>query len=161
MNWSLGIAIFGALLGVINTWFIFRKSAVRVKVLPKFYLSGVNEVLTFTDIEETSLSGQAARPDGICIIVQNLSEFPLTVNEVGFLDKNSKDRFHLKDYFMGRGGQLPSRVESRSSIAIYSTGVFNEQNVHRRFKAAYVTTECGKRFIQSCKKLKLDQLGLL
>ncbi|NBZ96684.1 MAG: hypothetical protein EBR40_09720 [Proteobacteria bacterium] len=116
-------------------------------------------MLTYFDIKKTSLAGQPHNPDGLCIVVQNLSEFPLTVDEVGFLDKRSKDRFYLKDYFMGRGGQLPCRIESRSSITIYTTTAFNAQNIHHHFKAAYISTECGKRFTGSCKSLKLDQLS--
>jgi hypothetical protein len=160
MNWTLGVAIFGTILGVINTWFIFRKSTPRVRVTPKYYISNGSEILSYVDIEKTSLAGQTNRPSGLCIVIQNLSEFPLIVDEVGFLDKRSKDRFHLKDYFMGKGGQLPSKIESRSSITIYTTPAFNTQNVHHRFKEAYVSTECGKRFTGSCKRLQLDQLSL-
>ena len=160
MTWALGLAMFGALLSLVNTWFLFRKSTARVRVTPKYYISNGSEILSYADIEETSLAGQLNRPNGLCIVVQNLSEFPLTVDEVGFLDKRSEDRFHLKDYFMGRGGQLPCRIESRSSITIYTTTAFNAQNIHHHFKAAYISTECGKRFTGSCKRLKLDQLSL-
>ncbi len=159
MSWTLGLAIFGALLSLVNTWFLFRKSTTRIRVTPKYYIGNWNEILSYVDINRTSLAGKINRPDGLCIVVQNLSEFPITVSDVGFLDKHSQDRFHLKDFFIGNGGQLPQRVESRASITICTTGVFDAQNIHHRFKSAYITTECGKRITGSCKSMKLDQLN--
>lgn len=84
ISWSLGLAIFGALLSLINTWFLFRKSMPRVRVSPKYYINIGTEILSYIDIQKTSLAGQQNRPSGLCIVVQNLSEFPLMVDEVGF-----------------------------------------------------------------------------
>lgn len=128
---TLAIACVGAVLGIINTWKALDKDRPKLRVVPKqafgYGPSGVDE---------------RAR---LCIEVTNLSNFPLTVSEVGVLYHGTDSRGALVHHFMKNGETLPKRLEPRTSVSIYAYPNALDGNT-RSIKCAYANTDCGLTF---------------
>lgn len=132
MGWlegvTLGIALLGAALGIINTWHSLDQSRVKLKVLPAQAFS------------------VGAAPDNIdvSVTVTNLSSFPVTVNEVGFyfdgLAHNDK-RCVFTQPVLPDGGPWPRRLEPRSSVSVF--GELPDPAKGLKIRCAYARTDCG------------------
>jgi hypothetical protein len=85
--------------------------------------------------------GGECAPEMGCIEVTNLSAFPVNVREAGFTDGDPrmKTRAVILQPFVGDGGSLPRRLESRASVSLY----FHWEGLKRNIKTAYVLTDCG------------------
>jgi hypothetical protein len=122
---TLSIAVLGAILGLLNTWQNFDKARVKLIVRPKHAIpyGAADPRITF------------------CIEVTNLSSFPVTVSEVGVLYHRTSSRGAIIRPILADGGSWPRRLESRSSVTIYSQNPAEGSN--HRIRCAYATTECG------------------
>lgn len=129
MSWTevvtLGVAILGAFLGIVNTWQSWRRDRLRLRVTP---------------MNVISLDGRF----NFGIEVANLSTFPVSVNEVGFtLDGPSArhgDRAMISPV-PGDGGPWPRRLESREAVSLY----FDSRGVDgSRIGRAYAKTASGE-----------------
>ena len=114
-------AMIGTFLGVLNTWRSVSSDKVRLKVKP------VNIVAEDPRLEF-----------GIEVI--NLSQFPVTVREIGFLFSGTSKRTPIIEYMNRSGHRLPIRLEPRTSTVFY----FEKPNAipGHRFRCAYAQTDC-------------------
>lgn len=122
---TLAIALLGAVLGVINTWVALDRSRLKLKVVPAHAIPVVwiNQNIN------------------VGIQVTNLSDFAVTVREVGFLLSGTSNRMALISPILSDRGAWPRRLEPRSAVTVYGFQVPDEYA--RLIKCAYATTECG------------------
>jgi len=122
---TLAIALVGAVLGVINTWYGLDKARVKLKVVPAnaIPLGGANPALRF------------------CIEVTNLSGFPVTISDVGVFFRGTDSRGSFVMPVLLDGGAWPRRLEPRSSVTVYAQRP--ESTPKSRIKCAYARTQCG------------------
>ena len=149
MTWTqgitIGLALLGATLGVLNTWSQLSKNRVRLRVIPriafgigdaKFLVSGLTQ-----KAKEMLCS---ARPARLCIEVVNLSAFAVTIQDVGF-GCVDVERHSLVQPELSRAKSWPVRLESREAITAYATvGVFGLKPEIVKNAKAYAKTDCGK-----------------
>lgn len=133
---TLVVAILGAVLGVVNTWNSVNQQRLRIRVTPQHAIpfGGADTRLTF------------------CIQVTNLSSFPVTVAEVGFLYHGTTKKGAYIDPFVADMGPWPRRLEARESVTVYMESP-QSLNGHR-IKCAYVVTGCGERRLGTSGALK-------
>ncbi|MDZ7888356.1 MAG: hypothetical protein U5M72_03475 [Pseudomonas sp.] len=123
---TLSIAILGAVLGVISTWHALDRSRLKLKVRPAH-----------------AIPYGAANPNiNFCIEVTNLSDFAVTVKDVGFFYRGTNKRGAIIQPVLIDNGPWPRRLESRTSVTIYCQ--VGSTNIEKKIKAAYAITECGK-----------------
>jgi len=117
----------GAMLGVINTWHQMRRDKVRLKVVPK-------HVIPVGIIERAQLNF------GLEVI--NMSEFPVVIEDVGFLLVDGRHGTLATVPGMESNGKLPLRLEPRSS---YSKLFYVDQKAidWSEVRSAYARTQCG------------------
>lgn len=122
---TLAIAILGAVLGLINTWHAIDKKRVKIRVRPKHAIpvGAVDPRITF------------------CIEITNLSEFAITVDEVGVFYNGTDNRGAYTNPILIDGKSWPRRLEPRSSVTVY--GQPPEPKSGHSLKCAYARTECG------------------
>ncbi len=126
---TLGVALLGAALGVMNTWNAMSQRKVRLRVKPSFAIAIPH--------------GGAA----ICIDVVNLSAFTVTVTEVGFAPRFTRGslprRYVVPDPAFVDHKSWPRRLEPREAVTAYIDPASISD--HRRdFYKAYVRTSCGE-----------------
>ena len=121
----MGIAILGAVLGVINTLHSLDSSRVKLRVVPGHVIPG----------------GTAPRGVNIYVAITNLSTFPVTVNEVGFFYRGTDKRGVFVYPVVGDGGPWPRRLEPRSSVSVYDEAP--EALPGHAVRCAYARTDCG------------------
>lgn len=125
---TLGIALLGAVLGLMNTWQAISAGRVKLRVKPAFAIGYPHGESMFS------------------IEVVNLSSFPVTISEVGLtLGGNSlgQQRAAVTQPIMIDGGQWPRRLEAREAVSLY----FDPSSMGRSGKAigrAYARTACGE-----------------
>lgn len=121
---TLAIALLGAVLGIINTWHAIDRKRLKIQVTPQ------------------QLTSYALSIKGIdfCITVVNRSDFPVTINEVGFLYKGTKNRSALIPMLFD-DQTLPRRLEPRTDMTIYgkTTSIRRDQFIDY----AFAKTACG------------------
>ncbi|NHQ87731.1 hypothetical protein HA050_16560 [Iodobacter sp. HSC-16F04] len=124
-GFTLGIALVGAVLGIINTWHSLDKVRVKLKVVPAHAIpyGGTNELLQF------------------CIEITNLSAFPVTVNDAGVFFHGTAERGAIVAPVFTDNGHWPRRLEPRSSITVYSQ--MPRARLNHKIKCAYAKTQCG------------------
>ncbi len=122
---TLGIAILGAALGVINTWRSVDASRVKLKVTPGHAIS----------------VGAPAPLLEFYIAVTNLSTFPVTIEEVGVFYRGTQKRDVFPAQVFNDDGGWPRRLEPRSSVSVYAARPENLPG--HRIKSAYARTSCG------------------
>jgi len=122
---TLSIAIIGAILGIINTWYNLDKNRVKLKVLPShaFSIGNVNQDFNF------------------CISVTNLSSFAITIHEIGILYHDTDSRGAITYPIFLDSGKWPRKLEPRTSFSAYS--LLDKSNTSYKIKCAYAKTECG------------------
>ena|SRR6266446_6907678 len=76
------------------------------------------------------------------ISVTNLSAFPVTIREVGFISRDENKRFIMPGMF---GTVLPARMEPRTSKSFYFDPTFQVSEANQEAHAAYAQTDCGER----------------
>jgi hypothetical protein len=125
---TLGIAILGAILGIINTWHAIDTRRIKLKVVPA--------------LAEFQPSGEKS----ICVEVINLGAFPITVSDVGFLRRGTRARLAIIRPIILDEGSFPRRLEAHSAFTVHTTGVIDDPFTLRTIKCAYAKTQCG--FVQ-------------
>lgn len=122
---TLGIALLGAVLGIINTWHTIDTRRVKLRVTPK--------LATFYPSEEKTL----------CIEVVNLSAFPVTIGEIGFLSRWPTFRRPILRPITLNGGDFPRRLDSRSAFTAHTTDLMNDPETLSEIRCAFAKTDCG------------------
>ena len=121
---TLATAGVGAVLGIMNTWNAMNQQRVRIRVTPNFVMTLDRD------------------PLGVSIEVINLSAFPVTVAEVGFMASN-RGRMVVTNPSSYDGRSLPCRLEPRAAISIMfgprDSGIPNVA-----LGSAYARTACGR-----------------
>ncbi len=132
---TLGVALLGAALGVLNTWHTMTANRVRLRVRPGYAHA--------TDAQGRILSGVSP---SFYIEVLNLSGFPLLVSEVGFtLDSRTTrtPRVPVTRPEIRDGGPWPRRLPPRESVTVYFEPI-DLMGLGSRMGRAYVHTACGE-----------------
>lgn len=119
--------ITGAVLGIMNTWNQMQRKSVKIKILP-------THVIPVGALENAPLNF------GLEVI--NLSEFPVVVEDVGFLLTGGRHGTLATVPGRESNGALPLRLEPRSS---YSKLFHVDQGTvdWRNVRCAYARTQCG------------------
>jgi hypothetical protein len=145
MNFTLitaivGVAcgITGLVLGIINTWHQLRRDKIRLKVVPQFCFI---------------LQGTYKSDYNFSIDVINLSEFPLVIEDLGFQMRDGKKCTYGVVSGIERGGNLPVRLEPRTSYSKILKINENDLDFHN-IKCAYARTQCGAVIFGSSPALK-------
>lgn len=124
---TLAIAMLGAALGIINTWIAVSNRRVRLKVRPMWTVG-------------------AGPNAGFSIEVTNLSTFPLTITEVGFLYGRGKSlapaRMVITQPMVVDGKGWPRRLEAREEVSVYFD--LGSIPTGEPFRRAYTKTACGE-----------------
>lgn len=136
---TLIIAVVGAVLGIVNTWVQLSKNRVRMKIIPKagHHLGSmfIHSVLA------QSTAPNTPDDDRLCVEVANLSDFPVTINEVGLgSDIKFKTRHVLTPKTLD-DKPWPRRLQSRESVTVYAE---RKMSFCIPVKYAYATTQCGQ-----------------
>jgi len=128
---TFAIACLGAVLGLINTIHSIRKDKLKAKIRPVFVhpirSDGVQEKFIGLDIT-------------------NLSNFPISISQIGFILKGTKNRRVITLPLSSQGTIiLPKKLESREQITLF--GNYDEiKKEKRKIICGYCTTACGKTF---------------
>lgn len=129
---TIGCAVLGAVLGVINTLTGLNQRRVKLRVTPK--LTVRNERGAFSHRTELLPNGAPA------VEVINLSAFPVTIAEAGFKLKGEKNsRVIPQPPFVFDNKPWPRRLESRESVTVYFSG---NHMFPKNLGMAYATTDC-------------------
>ncbi|MCD8493180.1 MAG: MotA/TolQ/ExbB proton channel family protein [Geovibrio sp.] len=110
----------GAVLGIINTFNTLNNNKVKMRVTPAHAIIPQSNV-------------------NFCIEVLNMSSFPITICEIGFLLKNGKKALVSASNFSSVA--IPAKLHSRESTTCYFRLVdlgFNPAFI----KTAYARTSC-------------------
>ena len=123
---ALALAIFAALLSILNTWHALDRSRLNLKITPAhaFPLGAVDPSINFS------------------IEVTNLSEFAVTIQEVGILYEGTKKPGTLLSPILLDGGTWPRRLESRTAVSVYAQAPL--PNGGPRIRCVYARTACGQ-----------------
>ena len=129
----LEIALIGAVLGVFNTWWNFSRDRVRLKV-------------TCDEDEQGN----------VVLDIVNLSDFPVTITDVGFVLAND-------DWFALRALDDEGRFESRSGWR--GTTKIAELTLPSKPKVPYARTRCkhnkrGSRIIPALRTKLAKRVGV-
>ena len=124
---TLAIALLGAVLGIINTWYALDRYRVKLRVVPK-------SAYPF---------GMGAPDVDFCIEVTNLSAFAIYLDEGGVLYAGTTNKgMIITPIFPNEiKGSWPKKLESRESTTIYMK-LSESENGHKA-KGVYVRTQCG------------------
>ena len=131
---TLGVAIVGvasgltgAVLGIMNTWRNIRRDKVRLSVQATWAITAL-----LTGKVDTNLQ----------VRVVNLSEFPVTVSDVGFKLRRGKIATLANVPGIEPSGSLPIRLEPRTAYSKVF-GIEALSNIASELECAYANTECG------------------
>ena len=148
MTWvqwlTLGIAVLGAVLGVINTWHQLTRNRVRLKVTPKVAFMMGKEFVLATDRDDGLFQKMVGdrRPARICIEVVNLGCVPVTISDVGFVLKKGGTRQLIAAPEVTKGKTWPTRLDPREAVTAFAAiGAEIEPELVLR-GLAYATTDC-------------------
>lgn len=133
---TFGIAVVGAVLGVINTYQAFEQRRVKLLVRPSYGIPvPVGELM-------------------IAVEVLNLSSFPVTIAEIGFVLSGGKRYFQPE--LLTEQKSLPVRLGSRESITGYFT--ISKLDV-RQIRKAFACTACGEKAFGDSPALRQIRAG--
>lgn len=121
---TFSLSVLGAGLGVLNYWRDYSKDKVRLKVIPKRVIP----------------SGGANPRINVGIEVINLSNFPLSVLEIGFKTREREKRMAIIQPITSDDEKYPFRLEPRSSRTVYA--ILEDKDAVNVI-GAYASTACG------------------
>jgi hypothetical protein len=135
---TLGIAIVGAGLGIMNTWKSFDRDRIKLVVVPKAFARTKQGIIISSNSD-----AMTENMSGFCIEVVNLSAFALTISEVGFQLRNGH-RAVLSKHVLNDQSMLPQRIEPHASVTVFSSHPLGEvTELLWNANMAYATTESG------------------
>ena len=130
--------LLGAILGIINIWHKMRRDKIRLKIIP---------------IHVIPVRSIASANVDFGIEVVNLSEFAITITDVGFILSNKKKATLSPVDSIDQPQKLPVRLEPRTSYKKYfSKSVIDTGRAG--IKSAYANTECGETLTGTSGALK-------
>lgn len=127
---TLILAVIGTVLGCINTFDLFNKRRVRLRVVPH---SAVRDRDGVWRCSTRHLSGST-----VCIEVTNLSDFPVTIEEVGYT-QHAHTRLGFVRPILTDSKGWPRRLEARDSVSVYA----NIEDIPHDIGKAFARTACG------------------
>jgi len=149
MSWTegvtLGIALLGAVLGIINICHQLNQDRLKLKVIPKigFVMDGGILVGDRSNPMVDALV-RTGRPTRLCIEVINLSSFAVTISDVGFGPAKGDLRHSMINPEISAGKKWPTRLEPREAMTAYApVGTKLDPAVMRR-PVAYAATDCDR-----------------
>jgi hypothetical protein len=133
MTWlegaTLGIAVAGAVLGIVNTCHQLGRDRPKLRVVPLWGMFTIGP-----DLSSTRLA----------IEVVNLSAFPLTVQDVGFLRGKFKGkRIALIVPIILDGKPWPRRLEPHDSVTVWCPEGIENSAEMQEARRAYAKTTSG------------------
>lgn len=125
---TLGIALLGAVLGVMNAWrnWVHDRLRIRVDVARAFTNGGV---------------------DALSINIRNLSRFDVTITHIGLHYVGRQRHAQLWQPVFTAGESLPVRLQSRTSCTVIQPLGALPPEGWREVECAYVSTACGNEVI--------------
>lgn len=135
----------GAILGIINTCHQLSRNKLRLKVIPSHAIpvgAYANSGINF----------------GIEVI--NLSEFPVTITDVGFLLKDNRRATSVLVKSIEQPSKLPVRLEPRTSYHKYFN--IDEAGFPKQVQCAYAATQCDELITgtSGALKQKIKEVGI-
>ena len=128
---TIGCAVLGATLGIINTVIGLNQRRVKLRVTPSLCIR--TESGAFTQKAELLPNGSPA------IEVINLSTFPVTITEAGFKLKGETGRLVPIPPFIIDNKPWPRRLDSRDSVTVYFPSA---KTFPKNIGVAYAKTSC-------------------
>lgn len=118
----IAIAAFtGMGLSFYNLWSQNQKEKIKLKVIPKSVktqgASKSGKEFTLTTENEFNYNRNAKL---YAFEIINLSDFNLTIDEVGFLNSKTKGRDSIPEPIMDDKGKWPRKLEPRESVTVYA-----------------------------------------
>jgi hypothetical protein len=124
------LGLIGTILGILNLFRAFRQDQVRLKIIPEFIPSNV------------MVEGVRMEKEIFHITVVNLSNFPVTINEVGVVAR--KQRCPALCSSMIKKVTVPFRLESRDPLQLQLWNIkFPDGIGIQDITAVYAETACG------------------
>jgi hypothetical protein len=141
-NWvTPTVAVLGLGLGIFNAWHSFYRRGVRLRVVPRSAWIGPGGI--YSDVREHKPAST------LCVEAVNLSEFPVTITEVGYtLPERNRARV-IRPVLMDNK-EWPRRLQPRESVTTY----LEEDGVSAAIGRAYAKTDCGVTRFGNSKALK-------
>jgi len=124
---TFGIALTGAVLGVINTWRAFDRDRIRLSVSPRIFFSSTGE-------------------NGLCFEITNLGFLPVTLSQIGIDLWEPAGQFYA---FIPRfldSTRLPHRMEARTAVTAYLPAGSDNDPKLKSARRVFVKTACGRVF---------------
>jgi hypothetical protein len=125
---TFALGLLGAVLGVVNLWRSFDRDRVKLRVTPKVAYP-------------VNMGDDRTR---LCIEVVNLSTFPVTICDVGFSVRFSKDRLAVIDPILPDQKPWPRRLEPREAFTVYCSPSLAAEPRLQLVRGAYAKTDCGE-----------------
>ncbi|TAM42066.1 hypothetical protein EPN54_01410 [bacterium] len=125
---TFGIAVVGAILGIINTVYAIDKDRIKLRVRPVFgYTVGAPHL----------------KEKYIGVEIINLSIFPVSIAEAGFMLEKTTQRAAILNPLTHKGViSLPYKLPSREKITLYADYDYMIDDPYL-IKCVYCATECG------------------
>ncbi len=155
-NVTFGIALLGAVLGIINTWKAYDRDKPKLRVRPRFAVM-TDDQSFISDSRSGAVSHYKQHNPliarfGFCVEVINRSTFALIIDEVGFQRAKEKKRDAVSLPVIRDGKPFPRRLEPRESACFYME--LPRPLEGKRLKYAYARTACGLTFKATSLALK-------
>lgn len=123
---TLGIAVFGAVLSVVNTWLVWHPQRTRLRVVPK--VARVNGQSLRLCVEVTNLSGHEVRMSMLCLCIRG--------NPV---------RLALKPERVP-GDEMGDSLMPRASVTLFIPDGARKHEQFGRINFVEIKTACGHTF---------------
>jgi hypothetical protein len=138
------VAFLAVVLGIFNTWYLFKSQRFRLKVVPKlcFDIQGGRYLAVDWDAQVQQLRAAGA-PSRWGIEVINLNAFAVTIDEIGFTDGTDDGLMAMVDPEISRGKTWPVRLKPREKVMYYSTDGMDLPKAVLANARAYAKTDCG------------------
>jgi hypothetical protein len=143
---SIILGTVGTTLGLVNFVIDRLEKRVRIRVIAKVGAQVHGGYLATTKREnwtEGSI-GQLDRAVPALEIV-NISSFPITINEVGYMNFAKQGRAAFIQPTAFPNGPLPYRLQPREAVTFYAERDQVGNHKNHSWKYAYVETSCGMR----------------